>query len=261
MFLLLDKPQWRSSFDCIRKLQRLYGKKIYDQKIKIWHAGTLDPMATGLMIIAIGKSTKQLGTLTGLDKTYVATIDLSQMTDTWDDEAWGWRARCEQGVWKSEISPAADDGVKDQKPSKRIQYKKIPFILANESWQEIESSAAKRWYTVSSWQQIPTEAEIKTVLKWFMSREDFLLTPFSAKKIEGKKLYEYAREGNPILKQSSMSLISCELVEYNFPHVQVKFYVWSGTYIRSLGFELGRALGWGGILVALRRESIGGFSL
>lgn len=219
-------------------------------------------MATGLMIIAIGKSTKELGRLTWLDKTYVATIDLSQMTDTWDDEAWEWRAKYEDWTWKSAVKPIVEEEVTTRKWKKRIQHgEKLPFIASEESQEELSQTAAKRWYTIDKKQSKPTKTKIKKILESFIAREEFALTPFSAKKIEGKKLYEYAREWNPIMKQSPMDLISCELVEYTFPHVKVRFHVWSGTYIRSLGFELGKALGWGGILVELRRESIGEWSL
>jgi len=78
MFLLVDKPVGISSFGVIKFLKKFY---IWQ---KIWHSGTLDPNATWLMILGIGKDTKNLETLIWLDKTYLATIDFSQMTDTWD---------------------------------------------------------------------------------------------------------------------------------------------------------------------------------
>ena len=230
MFLLLDKPKWRTSFDCIRKLQRLYGKKIYDKKVKIWHAGTLDPMATGLMIMALWKSTKQLWSLIGLDKVYTATIDLSQMTDTWDADP------CERS-------------------------EKIDYRVENAECRKGSDVHKKRWYHLGDKKIIPTKEDIEKVLESFTHRREFLLTPFSAKKIEGKKLYEYARAWNPILKSSAMQVIKAKLIEYTFPLVKVRFEVWSWTYIRSLGFELGKALGWWGILTELRRESVGTYSL
>ena len=161
-----------------------------------------------------------------------------------------------------ELSMKTEDEITTRKWKKRISHEeKLPFIPSDESTKALTQTAAKRWYTVDKKQSIPTKAKIKKILESFVAREEFTLTPFSAKKIEGKKLYEYAREWNPIMKQSQMNLISCELVEYTFPHVQVRFHVWSGTYIRSLGFELGKALWWGGILVELKRESIGEYSL
>lgn len=81
MFLAVDKPKGISSFDVIRILKRQFPKKT-----KIWHSGTLDPMATGLLIIAVDKDTKRLGEFLWADKTYLATIDLSKKSDTRDAE-------------------------------------------------------------------------------------------------------------------------------------------------------------------------------
>lgn len=76
--LLVSKPRGITSFDVIRRLRRRYGK------VKMGHAGTLDPMAEGLMIIGVGKGTKRLSGLIGLDKTYEADITLGLRTDTGD---------------------------------------------------------------------------------------------------------------------------------------------------------------------------------
>lgn len=81
MFIAVDKPKGISSFDVIRILKRQFPKKT-----KIGHSGTLDPMATGLLIIAVDKDTKRLGEFLWADKTYIATIDLSKKSDTRDAE-------------------------------------------------------------------------------------------------------------------------------------------------------------------------------
>ena len=78
MLLAVDKPKWMSSFDVIRALKRELQEK------KIWHSGTLDPMATGLLLIWTDKDTKQLQHLTWLDKEYITTIDFSKTSDTRD---------------------------------------------------------------------------------------------------------------------------------------------------------------------------------
>ena len=78
MLLAVDKPKWISSFDVIRALKRELWEK------KMWHSGTLDPMATGLLLIGTWKDTKQLHDLTWLDKTYITNIDFSKMSDTRD---------------------------------------------------------------------------------------------------------------------------------------------------------------------------------
>lgn len=78
MFLAVDKPTRITSFGIIRRLKRQYSGQ------KIGHSGTLDPLATGLMILAIGKDTKRLTEIIGKDKSYIATIDFSVLSDTWD---------------------------------------------------------------------------------------------------------------------------------------------------------------------------------
>jgi tRNA U55 pseudouridine synthase TruB len=156
---------------------------------------------------------------------------LSLMSDTRDNDERSWKKKIEDSsAWK---------------PDEEVNLQDV----------------AKWWYSFSSSRKIPTESQIQEVLDWFIDRKEFLLTPFSAKKIEWKKLYEYARAWNPILKSSSMSVINAKLIEYSFPLVTVQFEVWSWTYIRSLGFELWKALGRWGILTELRRERVGWFSL
>ncbi len=84
--LLIDKPQGWTSFDVVAKIRNLITKHT-GQKVKVGHAGTLDPMATGLLIIATGKSTKKLNELQGLDKEYVATVRLGAETPTYDADS------------------------------------------------------------------------------------------------------------------------------------------------------------------------------
>lgn len=82
MLLVVDKPLDLSSFDVVRRFKHEFPNQ------KIWHSGTLDPKATGLMIIWVWKGTKQLSTLIGLDKSYETVIDFSKMSDTRD--LWYW---------------------------------------------------------------------------------------------------------------------------------------------------------------------------
>lgn len=203
MFLLIDKPQGYTSFDIIRKL-----KKLFPRKTKIGHAGTLDPLATGLLLVAIWSSTKRLKHFVWLDKIYVATIDFSKKSDTWDMEYW---KEFEQLDTENLSAPSLED---------------ITALLEG---------------------------------KLGISRRP--LTPFSAKKVRGKKLYEYAREGNPIFIDSDMELLEYEVIKYDFPLLQLKLHVWSGTYIRSIAHWIGEQLGLGGILTWLRRTSVGEWSL
>lgn len=205
MFLLLDKPTWFTSFDMIRKI-----KKLCPRKTKIGHAGTLDPLATGLMIIAIGKDTKRLKEFVWLDKEYIATIDFSKKSDTWDMDHW--------------------------KYFEQLDITQDEFT-------------------------IPAQWEIEDVLKnkvWVSQRP---LTPFSAKKVKWKKLYEYAREWNPLFIDSDMELIDFEIIKYEFPVCKIRLHVWSGTYIRSIAHRLGEQFWLGWILTWLRRTKVGEWKL
>lgn len=84
--MLVDKPLGWSSFDVVNKMRILIRQQLGFKKIKVGHAGTLDPLATGLMIICTGKLTKQIETLMGMDKEYVAAVTLGSTTPSYDLE-------------------------------------------------------------------------------------------------------------------------------------------------------------------------------
>lgn len=203
MFLLIDKPTWYTSFDVIHKI-----KKLFPKKTKIGHAGTLDPLATWLLIIAIDKDTKRLPEFVWLDKEYIATIDFSKTSDTWDSD-----------------------------------YRKV--------YEELDI-----WSLAT-----PSIEDIQKVLNSKIGVSSRPLTPFSAKKVRGKKLYEYARAGEPIFIDCDMELLWYEILDYDFPLLQIKLHVWSGTYIRSITHWLGEQFGVWGILTSLRRTKVGTFHL
>ena len=85
--LLFDKPYDWTSFDLVNKVRVKLKYALHAKNIKVGHAGTLDPLATGLMIICTGKATKQIDKLSGLDKEYIATIELGATTPTYDLES------------------------------------------------------------------------------------------------------------------------------------------------------------------------------
>lgn len=207
MLLAVDKPQWITSFDVIRILKRHFPKWT-----KIGHSGTLDPMATGLLIIATDKDTKRLHEFLWSDKSYETTIDFSQKTDTWDAD---FRDEHTQYEYTSD--------------SVTINEKII---------------------------RAPNKEELKKQLDVLIPSAILPLTPFSAKKKNGKKLYELAREGIPVNETREMRTNSYEIVDYTFPLLTLKIDVWSGTYIRSIGHWLGREFGLGGILTSLRRTKV-----
>jgi tRNA pseudouridine55 synthase len=193
MLIVVDKPRWLSSFDIIRALKRELWEK------KIWHSGTLDPMATGLLLIWTGNDTKRLNDLIWLDKSYKTTIDFSKKSDTWD-----------------------------------MDYR--------DYFEEIDV----KWKDVSP-------KEIREKLDSIIPEWELPLTPFSAKKKDGKKLYELARSGNQIIENKTMMTYWYEILDYNFPILKLKLDVWSWTYIRSIWHRLGEQFWLGWILTELRR--------
>lgn len=212
MFLAVDKPQWITSFDVIRRLKRQFPKKT-----KIGHSGTLDPMATGLLIIAVDKDTKRLHEFLGANKSYETTIDFSKMSDTWDMDYWE--------VYEE-------------------------YVLSEEEWKTV--GIIKNDTHIPA----PTIEQLEQKLKTLIPSRILPLTPFSAKKKDGKKLYELARAGVEVNESKEMRVNSYEIVEYNFPVLKLKLDVGSGTYIRSIGYWLGQEFGLGGILTSLRRTKV-----
>jgi tRNA U55 pseudouridine synthase TruB len=103
----------------------------------------------------------------------------------------------------------------------------------------------------------PSLEQIKSKLNILIPATTLPLTPFSAKKKDGKKLYELARAGIEVNETREMKVNSYQIVDYNFPTLKLKIDVWSGTYIRSIGYWLGQEFGLGGILTNLRRTKVG----
>lgn len=196
--LLIDKPTGMTSFGVVARIRRVLSQQA-GKKVKVGHTGTLDPFATGLMILVIGAECRNAGKYTKLDKVYEATFMLGQESTTGDPE----------GVL-TEIS--------DRRPS-------------------ID--------------------EVRQVLETFVG--DIKQRPpiFSAIKIDGQRAYKLARDGQEIeMPERTVTIYSLDLVEYTYPELKIRTHVSSGTYIRSLAVDIGRALGTGAYCSALRRTSI-----
>jgi tRNA pseudouridine55 synthase len=195
-FLLVDKPEGWTSHDVVGYLRKVTRIK------KIGHAGTLDPFATGLLIVAIERAaTKKIDDFKKMPKTYLANLHLGAQTDTYD------------------------------RTGKIIATTSLPP---------------------------PTLAEIEAVLQKFIGRQ--LQTPpmFSAKKIQGQKLYTLARQGIQIERPScEIEIFKIKLIKYNYPELIIEVECGSGTYIRSLANDIGQAVGNMAYCQDLRREKIG----
>ncbi len=198
--LLIDKPVGWTSHDVVAKLRGIL------QIRQIGHAGTLDPFATGLLVLGIGKGTKSLTALVGVDKEYEATIRLGSTSDTFDVEG-------------------------------------------------------KITETVGARRAVPLP-EIERTLDKFRGGYEQLVPLHSAKKIGGKKLYDLARAGTATEEMRPKKVVKIDLIEvvdYTWPDLKVRVRCCSGTYIRSLADDIGRALGVGGYCLELRRTEVGDF--
>ena len=203
--LLIDKPKKWSSFDVVNKLRWQLKKKLQVKKIKVGHAGTLDPLATGLLVLCTGKFTKKIEGLTADHKTYTGTILLGKTTPSYDLET----------EYDAEF------------PTEHI-----------------------------------TDALIDEVRQSFMGKQ--LQTPpvFSAKQIDGKRAYEFARKGEAVaLKQNPIEVFDFTIDTRAFPEIYFSIKCSKGTYIRSIASDFGKALKSGGTLIELRRTASGKFDI
>ena len=202
--ILIDKPAGISSFGVVARVRRYLSQKA-GKKIKVGHTGTLDPFATGLLILLSSKATKLSNQFLKLDKWYEATLCLGKTSTTGDPE----------GVI-TEVNV-------DRQPSYSDIEKILPDFLGNIK------------------QTVPI---------------------FSAVKINGKRAYQLARQGQKVeMPTREIKIYELEVLSYHFPELVIRTHVSSGTYIRTLGEDLGQALGVGAYLTALRRTKVGNFDL
>jgi len=226
-FLLINKPAGWTSFDVvgfIRKKARLAHPK--NKKIKVGHAGTLDPFATGLLIVGVGReATKRLDEFKGMPKTYLATIQLGAVSDTYDIDG--------------AITPVTIS---------------VSTVIPAQAGIQASGSPIKSGMTSTD--------EINDVLKNFTGPQQQIPPMFSAKKINGKKLYELARQGITIeRKPSDIEIYEIILLEYTWPILKIEVKCSAGTYIRSLAHDIGQKLGVGAYCSSLVRTAIGDHKL
>lgn len=203
--LVIDKPLEWSSFQAVNALKWAIRKKFNLKKIKIGHAGTLDPLATGLLLICTGKFTKKIPELQGQVKEYTGTITLGATRPSYDLE--------------TEIDQT------------------FPIDHINEN--QIQQATAQFIGTIEQYPPI-----------------------FSALKKDGKRLYEFAREGKTVeIKPRTIHISTFEITQITLPEVHFRVVCSKGTYIRSLAHDFGKSLETGAYLSALRRTKIGDFNV
>ena len=216
--LLIDKPAGITSFDVIRRLRRNYSTAHEGEKApKLGHAGTLDPLATGLMIIGVGPGTKRLTDLTQLNKEYLTEIRIGERRSTGDLEG-------------------------------EVLEEKV-VLESNELLQ----------------------TKISTALQDMVGELELPVSAYSAIKVDGVAMYKRARKAEKVgelvteVPMRTMKVFSAELFtvkkEAEKPYATVRFFVGSGTYIRSLAEELGRRIGYPATVQNLRRTKVGQFEI
>lgn len=201
--IIIDKEKNITSRDVVNKVSKILGTK------KIGHTGTLDPLATGVLVLCVGRATKLVDLITGYDKEYIAKVCLGTLTDTLD-------------------------------------------VTGNVLKEKVTKISKK---------------EIENVLNSFMPGYEQEVPIYSAVKINGKKLYEYARNNEDVIlpkryiKINSIKLIPDIVYENDKTYFSFITNVSKGTYIRSLINDIGKKLNTFGTMVELRRIKQGNFKI
>ena len=193
------KEKGFTSHDVVAKLRGIAGQK------KIGHTGTLDPDATGVLPVCLGKATKLCDLLTDKDKTYEAVLLLGKTTDTQDITG---------------------------------------EVLEEKSTEDL------------------TEEKVREAIEEFIGDYEQIPPMYSALKVNGKKLYELAREGKVIERKARPVMILVFLIlEMDLPRVRMEVSCSKGTYIRTLCHDIGEKLGCGGCMESLIRTRVSAFRI
>ncbi len=196
--LVIDKPKGYTSRDVVN----IVSKKLHTKKVG--HTGTLDPLATGVLVLCVGDYTKLVSHLTNHEKEYIATIRFGIETDTLDITG--------QVLKESDV--------------------------------------------------IPSREKLEAVLETFLGCQPQEVPIYSAKKIKGKKLYEYARNQEEVtLPIQNIEVKELELLSFQGKEAVIRAVVSKGTYIRSLIRDIGYRLETYGVMCELRRTKLGSFSI
>ncbi len=195
----VHKEKGYTSHDVVAKLRRITGQK------KIGHTGTLDPDATGVLPVCLGKGTKLCGLLIDEDKTYETVLLLGKVTDTQD------------------IS------------GRVLSEKSVDFLTAEDA---------------------------ETAVFSFLGEYGQMPPMYSALKVNGKKLYELARNGQTVERKiRRVNIADIKILEINLPRVRMAVTCSKGTYIRTLCHDIGEKLGCGGCMEELTRTRVGRFAI
>lgn len=196
--ILINKPKGITSRDVVNEVCKILKTK------KVGHTGTLDPIASGVLVVCVGKATKLVDIITSANKEYVATVKLGLLTDTLDLDG---------------------EVLKKEKVTIRKE-------------------------------------ELINVLNSFLGKYEQEVPIYSAVKVNGKKLYEYAREGKKVnLPKRMVEIKKIELINLTNEEYKFKVLVSKGTYIRSLIYDINRKLNVIGVMSDLVRTKQGIFNI
>lgn len=202
--LLVDKPSGWTSFDVVAKVRGAVRRETGQKKSKIGHTGTLDPLATGLLVLVVGNYTKRVPELSKADKTYEVTMRLGVTSTTGDEEG--------------EKTHVSDEE--------------------------------------------PTEDAIQAALKSFTGEIQQIPPAYSAVKVNGQRAYKLARAGKEVvIEPRTVNIYDISEVEYAYPELRFTAKVSSGTYIRTLVEDIGKAVDTGAYMTGLRRTQVGDFTI
>ena len=212
--LLIDKEPGWTSFDVVAKVRGTLNAINFEKGLprtkhgaKVGHAGTLDPFATGLLIVLTGAETKNQESYMKQDKEYEANLRLGYTSATGDPEG------------------------------------------------DIEEMPKSKY-------QMPNQDQIKIVLNDFTGKIEQTPPIYSAVKVNGERAYKLARKGEEVeMKPRTVTINSLNILSYSFPDLRIRVKCSSGTYIRTLGEDIGKTLGCGAYLTALRRTKIGKYDV
>ncbi len=231
--LFIDKPKGITSFGVIRELRKKLNIR------KMGHAGTLDPLATGLLIIACGKATKRISEFMGLPKEYEVEIEFGKVSDTYDADG--------------NLAPFAATNF----PCTHKDGPNLPPCTHIPVCDSLFSCSAVPANLFSPLTTYPN-TKFDQALESF--RGDIQQTPpiYSALKVKGQRAYDLARAGKEVkLEPRTVHVSSIEVIKYEWPFVSLRIACSKGTYIRSIAHDLGQLLGCGGYVKELRRTKIG----
>ena len=197
--LNVDKPKGMTSRDVVNVVQRMI------RPVKVGHAGTLDPLATGVLVLLVGRATRLTEYIHSVNKTYVGTFELGKVSNT----------------------------------------------------EDIEGEVINRNVLA-----VPNMETVKEVVASFLGVQQQMPPAFSALKVNGKRAYDLARNGEKVeLQTREIHVLQIEVVAYEYPVLTIEIKCSSGTYIRSLGRDIGEALQTGAVMTDLQRTSIGAFKI